>query len=169
MRECMFCGSKTIAFYVSSEDKYICPKHYLTAKQELGEDSVKHFYKNKIVIDNNIAYMTIYNNKYTEKEIVMIDVEDIELIKDMRWHIANSNHVITYVAPPKMKVSKRTGLTLKSTLRLSDYLLYKREGVTSPTYHTNGNLLDCRKHNIRKCKDKLREKSTVKNIKNVVL
>lgn len=160
MRKCIVCGSKTPSFYVSSEDEYLCPKHYI----ELNEKEKIRFNKNKIVIDGEIAYMSVYNHQFIEREIVTLDAEDIKLIKDSRWHIDGDGHVVTYVPTKKLQISKKTGLAKVNRLKLSDYLMYKNEGLSCPVYHTGGDILDCRKSNIRMVRGKLKQLSSVKYI-----
>lgn len=160
MRKCIVCGIKSPSFYVSSEDEYLCPKHYIN----LTENEQAIFNKNKIVLDGNIAYMTIYNHQFVEKETVMLDAEDVKLVKHSRWHIDGSGHVITYVPAKKLQISKKTGLAKVNRLRLIDYIMYKNEGLSCPMYHTGGNILDCRKSNVRMVRGKFEQLSSVKHI-----
>jgi hypothetical protein len=164
MRECIFCGSKSITFFVSDKEQYICPKHYYMAKEVFGEDAIKSFSKNKIVIKGKIAVMTLYNKQFNKKEEVIIDAEDIELVREIRWHLANNGEVITDIVPQRIRISKKTGKIIRQHLKLCDYIMFHRFGITTPVYYVNNNPLDCRKVNLRIARDRKSEKSSIKYI-----
>lgn len=53
------------------------------------------FDKNKIVIDNNLAYIILYNVKNQEIARAIINIEYIDIIKDYKWYLRKDNYVAT--------------------------------------------------------------------------
>jgi hypothetical protein len=154
MKGCVICDAKNNSFYVNSEEVYLCPKHRKALEEE-DLDFAREFKKNRFVVEGNVAKMSLYNKEYKEKPYkVLVDTEDIPLLENIRWTEDGYGHVITYV-----KKGNRI-----FTLKLMDYIMYIRRGITSPLYHPNCNNLDCRKSNIRIKKDMRKHKSTVKCI-----
>lgn len=98
--------------------------------------SISYSKENKIEIDNNITY--VYT---TSNEKIIIDSEDWEKVKPYCWYI-NSNG---YAMGTRHRVTKSKNIQLH---RLIMDVLDKPDIIID---HKNGNPLDNRKCNLRKC------------------
>ncbi len=155
MKGCTICNVRNRAFYVSSKGVYMCPKHRTMFLDEKLEEALQ-FKKNKFTpIDKWTAEMSVYNKRYEEKSYkVLVDIEDIPLLQEVRWRQYADGFVVTTV--------NRNGQYL--TVNMIDFLMYMTMGIESPTYHGNQKKLDCRKVNIRVKKDRRTDKSSIKNL-----
>lgn len=155
MKGCIICNVKNRAFYVSNDDVYMCPKHRTMFLDENLEKALQ-FKKNRFTpIDKWTAEMSVYNKRFEEKPYkVLVDIEDIPLLQEVRWRQYAEGFVVTTV--------NRNGQYL--TVNMIDFLVYMTKGIESPTYHGNQRKIDCRKVNIRVKKDRRNDKSSIKNL-----
>ena len=145
MKTCDVCGVSSDKKRVSTFSKYkmtLCPKHYgqmvrynkiIDTSQETIRD------RNRIIIENEYAKILVNNNYFNRQEYVLIDKEDVEKIKDIKWmlNVQPSRYFYTAV------VGTVNGRILKMSRFLMDY------NGTNVVDHINGNTLDNRKQNLR--------------------
>ncbi|ALA47888.1 hypothetical protein ABE137_12020 [Brevibacillus laterosporus] len=154
MKGCVICNVKNRAFYVTTNEVYMCPKHRDMLLEE-DEEQATQYKKNRFVIKGDEAEMSVYNKKFEEKPYkVIVDAEDIPLLQEVRWRQHGDGHVCTTVNKNGKKLS----------VNLIDFITYLRSGIESPLYHGNQRKIDCRKINIRVRKDRRTDKSTIKNL-----
>lgn len=155
MKGCTICNVRNRAFYVTNSELYMCPKHRRMLFDENQEQALI-FKKNRFsIIDKWTAEMSIYNKNFDEKPYkVLVDIEYIPLLQEVRWRQYGEGFVLTTV--------NRKGKQV--TVNMIDFLMYMTEGIESPAFHGNQNKLDCRRINIRVKKDRRTDKSTIKNL-----
>jgi len=154
MKGCLICNAKNHSFYVSSENVYICPKHRELLKKD-NESEANKYKKNRFIIDGKVAYMSIYDYQYREKPYrAIVDPDDIPILQEIRWYEDKHGYIVTSVI--------RNGKNLR--VRMADFIMYARYGITSPIYHVNCNPYDLRKCNIRIKKDQRWMKSSIRHI-----
>lgn len=155
MKGCTICNVRNRAFYVSHEEVYLCPKHRSMLFDEKQEVALKYKKNRFTPIDKWTAEMSVYNKNFDEKPYkVLVDIEDISLLQEVRWRQYGEGFVVTTV--------NKNGKKL--TVNLIDFLMYMTRGVESPAFHGNQNKLDCRKVNVRVKKDRRADKSTIRNL-----
>lgn len=155
MKGCTICNVRNRAFYVSTNEVYLCPKHREMIFDE-NQESALQFKKNRFVpIDKWTAEMSIYNKDFEEKSYkVLVDIEYIPLLQEVRWRQYGDGFVVTTV--------KKNGKKL--TVNLIDFLAYMTKGIESPVFHGNQKKTDCREVNIRVKKERRSDKSTIRNL-----
>jgi metallo-beta-lactamase family protein len=139
MNKCKVCGRELDKKYKHG----LCQKHF----EELSEygffisNTPRTFYDpNEYEIHDNIAEMKLYDNLQEEvDEIVIVDLEDLDKIKDIRWD---------------KKQSCITGKVLGKSVLLPNYILDTDEKIE----HINGDFLDCRKENLKVVKKEYKKK-----------
>lgn len=155
MKGCTICNVKNRAFYVSDKEVYLCPKHRAMLFDEEQEEALQYKKNRFNPIDKWTAEMSVYNKDFEEKKYkVLVDIEDIPLLQEVRWRQYGDGFVVTTV--------KKNGKKL--TVNMIDFLKYMTFGIESPAFHGNQNKLDCRKANIRTKKDRRSDKSTIRNL-----
>lgn len=130
MNKCKVCGRELDKKYKHG----LCQKHF----EELSEygffisNTPRTFYDpNEYEIHDDIVKMKLYDNLQEEvDEIVILDLEDLDKIKDIRWD---------------KKQSCITGKVLGKSVLLPNYILDTGEKIE----HINGDFLDCRKENLK--------------------
>lgn len=107
--------------------KGYCNKHYRQIKKfdKIIPDT------NEIVIYSDYAEIILLNREYNEVGRALIDLEDVEKVKNYRWNLGSG-----YI------LSKRVGL-------LHRFILNAQKGEEID--HKSINPLDNRKQNLRKC------------------
>jgi hypothetical protein len=121
-----------------------CQRHYTQVwkygKISEGNTNRSKMERNEIIkdIENNIAYIILYNSKQEEKERTIIDLEDIDKIKSYKWNCNKSSkfHVSTITKDGNLMLHR---LIMNCT---DDSLVVD---------HINHNPLDNRKCNLRIC------------------
>ncbi|OME54126.1 hypothetical protein BSK59_16225 [Paenibacillus odorifer] len=155
MKGCTICNVKNRSFYVTNSELYLCPKHRRMLFDEDQEKALEYKKNKFVVIDKWTAEMSVYNKNFEEKPYkVLVDIEDIPLLQEVRWRQYGDGFVVTTVNKNKKKL----------TVNLIDFIKYMRCGIESPVFHGNKNKLDCRQVNIRIKKDKRTDKSTIRNL-----
>lgn len=100
-------------------------------------------YENKYRIEEDICYIDCINSKGELKGTIIIDTNDIPLVKKYNWHIENSRKDLQYA-----KTSRNT--KHHKTLRMHRLFL-----PTAPQVdHINHNGLDNRRCNLRACNNR---------------
>lgn len=125
---CSVCGRET------NHVDGLCSKHF-DQKQKYGwvlDDNPRRDYDpNEYEIYEDIVRIKLYDNFQEEiDEIVIIDLEDLDKIKDIRWD---------------KKQSCIVGNVFGKSMLLPNYILDTNNKVE----HINGDFLDCRKENLR--------------------
>ena len=111
----------------------LCRKHYHQMRDygHILERTI--FDKNEIIIDedNDCAYMVIYNRQCEEVARAIIDIEDIDLVKNHKWYLRNG-----YIHNTKVGSLHR-------------FLLNPKDDEVVD--HINNNPSDNRRRNLRIC------------------
>ena len=68
--------------------KGYCAKHYMQQRQ-YGEIKRTKYDKNEIILYKNYAEIVLYNNNCNEIGRAIIDLEDVEKIKNYKWSLKN--------------------------------------------------------------------------------
>ena len=68
--------------------KGYCAKHYMQQRQ-YGEIKRTKYDKNEIILYKNYAEIVLYNNNCDEIGRAIIDLEDVEKIKNYKWSLKN--------------------------------------------------------------------------------
>jgi len=140
-RTCEVCGKDKESGYKVNFCKkinmYLCNKHYQqiklygTIKQRTRKDL------NEIVIYDTYAEIILYDLKNEEKCRAIIDIEDIDKVKNYKWSEMGSG----YATATYYKGDMKTGILLhRLIMGLDDEKDYD---------HKDGNRKDCRKQNLR--------------------
>lgn len=141
---CEVCGALSEnkeVYFRSIADKFLCNKHYQQFKRYkkfLDNTSRTIDDLNEITIDveNNIAYIHLYNAQSVEIAKTIIDLEDVEKIKNIKWR----------PVPKRNKLYVKMGKGYCQEY-LSRFLLnYKGELEVD---HIDGNELNNSKSNLR--------------------
>jgi len=94
------------------------------------------FDKNEIIIYNNYAEIILYNDKNIEIARSIINIDDIEKINKIKWHLSNTGYAITSLPERKSKF-------------LHNFILNRIPNKQNCVDHINRNRLDNRKNNLR--------------------
>lgn len=136
--KCQFCGELTNRKY---NNLGICNRHRYQINR-YGETIQGRYDDNNIFIDykNNLAKIELeYKRNPVIKKYALIDIEDIEKVKEYFWHLEKFNDDLFYVA------CSNNG----KTLRLHTLIMNTPKGYVID--HINHNGLDNRKCNLRIC------------------
>jgi hypothetical protein len=133
IKTCSICElkSQNKVWFHGKYGDYLCNKH---KRQFDVYEHILEFTKfdsNPIIIKENYAEIIIFNNKHQEKGRALIDIDDVDLVKNYKWCIGVSGYVIN------RKIGSLHRLVLKNQSR-----------EIKPD-HINRNKLDCRKFNLR--------------------
>lgn len=85
-------------------------------------------------VENNIAYIVLYDKQRFEIARAIIDLEDVGKVRNYKWNYRRKKYVA--YSPFKEKIDKKLTNVILNISR-------------KPIYHKNGNPLDCRKENLR--------------------
>lgn len=135
-RKCCVCGD---TFHASRDGNDYCSKHY-TQIWRYGHIVDRTIYdSNKFIEEGSITRMITFNKKCEASGEVLIDTEDLEKVKKIKWYITvRKNKLYCYG-------TLRTNGEPTKKIALHKYLLDTTEIVD----HINGNSLDNRKSNLR--------------------
>lgn len=137
-RKCIICGSYHEVRNVEGK-QYLCGKHRAQLRTYGKILKRTRYDKNEIVIKDNYAEMLLYNKEHAECNRVLIDIDDIELVKDITWALHNSG----YACNRKMVNGKLITIFLHR-------LIMQCDDSDIEIDHISRNRLDCRKINLRK-------------------
>ena len=130
--KCEVCG-RLCRKKLKADGKIVCIKHYnqFRKHKKFSDNSPRTVHdKNKIIIYGKVAYMELYNKKYEVIAKTVINTEDIDKIKNIKWNLNCNGYV-----------ANRTN----TSILLHRVIL----GTNSIVDHINGNRLDNRKSNLR--------------------
>lgn len=113
-----------------------CRKHYMQTLRHGQIQDRTYRDLNKIVIDNDngIAYVILYNKKCEEISKTIIEISDVELIKNYKWCLDGHGYAIT---------------TINNRCVFMHRLVMGCDDKSKVVDHINGNTLDNRRCNLR--------------------
>jgi len=115
-----------------------CSRHYDQMRNH-GKILDRTCYdKNEITIENDVAYINLYDHFGNVRSRAIIDIDDIEKISTQKWHTKDNRGISEYC------ISNSVGL-------LHRFLLDLSSENTTVVDHINGNPLDNRRNNLRTC------------------
>ena len=115
--------------------KGYCHKHYQQFKKH-GR-IIDHESEERIIEYDDYAEIILYNRQYEEIARTLIDLEDIDRVKNYKWYLHDNGYVITDIKSTKKHV------------RLHRFIMDCPDGMVVD--HINHNPLDNRKDNLRVC------------------
>lgn len=131
---CDICGRKMFR-KIKSHGRIFCNKHYKQFKKYgkcLDNNPRTISDRNEYHINGDITYIDLYNKECEVIAQAIIDTEDLQKVKYVKWKLSNSGYVMN---------TPKTG----SNLHMSRIIL----GVNTFVDHINHNTLDNRKKNLR--------------------
>lgn len=129
IKKCSICSSTVKV--CNTEIGFLCGKHYNQFKRHGKILERTKYDPNEIKIENDYALIVLYNKNSEPVAEALIDIQDIDLVKNFKWCVDKNNYV---------KNSKQHYL---HRLILNESELY--------IDHINGNTLDNRRDNLRVC------------------
>lgn len=144
--KCEICGcldgeqntkGRKIVKYRKCLDKVLCEKHYKQHKSYgkfLDNSKYTVWDLNEIYIKDNTGIIVIRNNIGNPIAEALIDVEDIDKVKDFKWRVSQKRNK-TYI------ISRQAGYLARFILGCTDSNLF--------VDHISGDELDNRKSNLR--------------------
>lgn len=138
-RKCHYCektNKETQIVNYQMKGIMVCPRHrsQLIKFKEIKTRTVKD--PNEVVVHDDYAEVILYNRECVEIARAIIDIEDIDKIKDRKWCFSRG-----YVKTDIIIDGKRKALFLHRLINGTPADLF--------TDHINGNKLDNRKANLR--------------------
>ena len=132
--KCEVCG-RLWRKKLKADGKIVCNKHYKQFKKfGCFKDTSPRTQrdKNEIIIDGDVAYICLYDKQYNVIDKAIIDAEDVDKVKNIKWRKNCNGYVIN---------------NSKSDVFLHRQIL----GVDEMVDHRDGNRLNKRKENLRVC------------------
>lgn len=131
---CDVCGSNNKVHHSKLFNGLYCQKHYsqLYNLGELKERTV--FDKNDYIIENDMAYIILRNDKHKEVGMTIIDIEDLDRVLQHKWRLGSWNYANT-------KINNKS-------VSMQRFILNEFDKNKIPD-HINKNTLDNRKCNLR--------------------
>jgi hypothetical protein len=133
---CVICGDKAYSYSYSDsiyKNKLVCRKHHnqLYLYNKIVR-TIKD--KNEIIIDqeNNCAYVILRNKKQEIVGEAIIDIEDIDKVKNIKWALSH-------------------GYPRGNAKHMSSIILNYKTNSKQVIDHINHDKLDHRKQNLKKC------------------
>ena len=130
--KCEVCGRMSRK-KIKADNKVVCAKHRNQFRKygEFRDTSPRtHRDKNEIIINNNVAYINMYDRFYNVVAKSKIDTSDIDMVKNIKWRLNNQGYVI-------------------NNSHSSCFLHSKILGCETFVDHINGDRLDNRRSNLR--------------------
>lgn len=144
---CDICGaykSSTQKVLIEDEYMYLCCKHRTQYKKYgkfLDNSQRNKRDKNEIILKDNYAEIILYDNNSFPYQKTLIDLDDVEKVKNIKWVYANTENN----GYCEGKINKRF-------VRLHRFLMgIENLGTSFQVDHINNDRLDNRKSNLRIC------------------
>lgn len=131
-RTCDVCGSKHHVIYHNGS--YYCLRHYSQIKKLGGLKEKTIFDRNDYVVDGDIAYIVLRNNKQEETGRAIIDIDDLERLIQYKWTLGTWGYA-------ESSINNKNVLMQRLVLNEFD--------AVNIVDHINRNTLDNRKSNLR--------------------
>jgi hypothetical protein len=132
---CRICGISNKEggnfYYNSKHGKNICAKHYVQLERYGEILNRTRFDENEYIIYNDYAEIICYNKNQKESVRLLIDLEDVDKCKTLKWKFYN-------------------GYGYSKSIKIHRYLLNIQDEDIKID-HINRNKLDNRKENLRVC------------------
>lgn len=132
--KCEICG-KMWRKKLKADGKIVCNKHYKQFKKNgyFTDNSPRtQRDKNEIILEKDYAKICLYDKQYNIINYAIIDLEDVNKVKNIKWRINCNGYVINN--------SNHSCFLHRIILNVNSYI-----------DHINGNRLDNRKCNLRIC------------------
>jgi len=94
------------------------------------------FEPNKILVEGNVGYIVLCNEKRLEVGRAIFDLQDMKVVKSHKWYLNNYGYAITRINRKKQVFLHRLIMQPPETMQID---------------HINGNTLDNRRCNLRLC------------------
>lgn len=135
--ECSYCGISDKETRIINSKKYgiLCRKHYLQIYNH-GEIKRTIYDRNEIILHENYAEIILRDKYQNIVGKAIIDIEDVDKVKDLKWHIKTSRNTNYAVYNDK-------GRSIFIHQIILDY--YGEKDID----HINHDGLDSRKENLR--------------------
>ena len=136
---CDICGRYCENIYCSY-GKHLCSKHYFQYRKHgkfLDNNPRTISDRNEYHICGDITYIDLYNIKCEVIAQVIIDTEDLDKVKDIKWKLSNSGYAMN---TPKSGPATHMSRVIYGEDKLNNELFVD---------HINHNTLDNRKCNLR--------------------
>ena len=133
---CEVCGRPIIKKILRANGLKVCNKHYRQYKtygKFLDSNPRTIYDRNEFHIMDDVTYIDLYNKHCELVGHAIIDTEDLDKVKDIKWKLSGSGYACN---TPKGN---------KKNLHMHRVIL----GVDEPVDHINHNTLDNRKSNLR--------------------
>lgn len=130
--KCEICGRMSRK-KMRADGKIVCNKHYKQFKKHhkfLDSSPRAATDKNDITICDNIAYIDLYDKHYNIVAKAIIDSEEVNKVKNIKWHINCNGYVVN---------NSQNSVFLHRLILNTNFMVD----------HINGNRLDNRKENLR--------------------
>ncbi len=129
--KCSVCGSNIRVFFSSVYGDFLCGNHRNHINRNGNILSRTRSTPNPIVLKDDYAEIIIFDINQNEKGRALIDIEDVDLVKEYKWSIDGNGAVAN-----------------GSVGKLHRFVL-KAKDANKEVDHWNRNPLDCRKYNLR--------------------
>lgn len=132
--KCEICG-RMWRKKLKADGKVVCNKHYKQFKKNgcfLDNSPRTQRDKNEIIVENDYAKICLYDKHYNIIDYALIDLDDINKVKNIKWRLNCNGYVIN---------NSHHNIFLHRLILNVDTFID----------HKNGNRLDNRKSNLRQC------------------
>lgn len=141
---CDICG-RYCDKLIGHSGKYLCTKHYNQYKKygkSLDNNPRTIYDRNEYHIVGDITYIDLYDKDCNIIAQAMIDTEDLDKVKDIKWKLSKSGYAMN---TPKGSIADR------GPNRHMSRIIYGEDKLTPDLFvdHINHNTLDNRKRNLR--------------------
>lgn len=120
--------------------KGYCEKHYQQVRKHSRILERTVYDPNEIVINDDAAEIILCDQTGKEAARAIIDINDVEKVKNYKWHIVKREEQLV----PAATINKRS-------VYLSNFIMEFKPSGRVIIDHKDRKPLNCRKHNLRKC------------------
>lgn len=155
MKKCVVCGRECDRL-----KRGMCQKHYVQFRKygKVLDNNPRTIYDpNEIIEYDDYAEIVLYNNNCKEVGRALIDLDDVDIVKQYKWRIKDNGYVLTDIKGSNKKIL------------LHRFIMDCPKDMVVD--HINHNRLDNRKENLRICtqqQNTLNRNKTSKNTSGIV-